>query len=369
MPYSRAPRYCKKSRRKIGSSFKERRRFTFSKDIKSLALIGPFADEKAIKGFWACCGDDNDCVTVYEGIKKLLPDVKITVVPACSAQWDDDTFDFTAAIAAAEEADAVLLCVGEPQNYSGEGNSRADIRLPGMQEELVYEVGLANDNTAMLLFTGRPLVLTDVKDSVGAILNMWFPGTEGGSAAASLLFGDANPSGKLTMSFPKSVGQCPIYYNHPSTGRPKRKDENTHEKYTSNYIGCGNLPLYPFGHGLSYSKFVYESMTLDTNTLTKGGQIKVSVTLTNDSDVAGAEVVQLYIHDLFASAVRPIAQLIDYKKTEFAPHETKTVEFFVTEPQLRFYDFECNFISEAGDFEIMVGNADNFIFKDTFELI
>ena len=341
----------------------------FSKDIKSIALIGPFADEKAIKGFWACCGDDNDCVTVKEGIEKLLPDVKITVVPTCTAEWDDDTFDFSEAVAAAENADAVVLCVGEPQNYSGEGNSRADIRLPGMQEELVYEVGLANDNTAMLLFTGRPLVLTDVENSVGAILNMWFPGTEGGSAAASLLFGDANPSGKLTMSFPKAVGQCPIYYNHPATGRPKRKDENTHEKYTSNYIGCGNLPLYSFGHGLSYSDFVYNSMTLDTKTLTKDGAIKVSVSVTNNSDVDGVEVVQLYMHDIFASAVRPIQQLIAFERTEIKAHETKTVEFVVKEQMLRFYDFECNYISEPGDFEIMTGHADNFKFVDTFTLV
>lgn len=170
------------------------------------------------------------------------------------------------------------------------------------------------------------------------------------------------------MSFPKAVGQCPIYYNHPSTGRPKRQGELEHEMYTSNYIGCGNLPLYPFGHGLSYSNFVYESLELDTDRMTKDSEINVKITIKNDSDRAGKETVQLYMRDLYASSVRPIQSLIGFKKVELAAGESKTVEFKITEPQLRFYDFDCNFISEPGKFEVSTGYADHLILTKTFVL-
>lgn len=340
-----------------------------SKNIKSIALIGPFADNKCIKGFWSCNGEDKDCVTVKEGIENLLPGVKITALNGCSNKWNELSRDgFAEAVEAAKNADAVVLCVGEPQNYSGEGNSRADLGLPGLQEDLVKEVLAVNENAAILLFTGRPLVLTSLSEKAPAILNMWFPGTEGGNAAARLLFGDANPSGKITMSFPKAVGQCPIYYNHPSTGRPKRQGELEHEMYTSNYIGCGNLPLYPFGHGLSYSNFVYESLELDTDRMTKDSEINVKITIKNDSDRAGKETVQLYMRDLYASSVRPIQSLIGFKKVELAAGESKTVEFKITEPQLRFYDFDCNFISEPGKFEVSTGYADHLILTKTFVL-
>ena len=341
-----------------------------SKDTKSIALIGPFAKTNAIKGFWACDGEDKDCVSVKEGIEKLVPGAKITVAEGCSAEWNNLSKDgFADAISAAKNAEAVVLCVGEPQNYSGEGNSRADITLPGVQEELVKEILAVNKNAVVVLFTGRPLVLTDIDAIAPAILNMWFPGTEGGSAAASLLFGDANPSGKVTMSFPKAVGQCPIYYNHPATGRPKRRGELEHEAYTSNYIGCGNLPLYSFGHGLSYSDFVYESLEIDTDKLTKDSEINVTVTVRNDSAVPGKEVVQLYFRDLFASTVRPIQSLIGFEKVEIAAGETATVTFKVTEPQLRFYDASCNFISEPGKFELSCGYADHLKLTKTFELV
>lgn len=341
-----------------------------SKDIKSVALIGPFAKTNAIKGFWSCDGEDKDCVSVKEGIEKLVPGAKITVAEGCSAEWNKLSKDgFEEAILAAKNAEAVVLCVGEPQNYSGEGNSRADITLPGVQEELVKEILNVNKNAAVLLFTGRPLVLTEIDAIAPAILNMWFPGTEGGSAAASLLFGDVNPSGKVTMSFPKAVGQCPIYYNHPATGRPKRRGELEHEAYTSNYIGCGNLPLYSFGHGLSYSNFVYESLELDTDKLTKDSEINVKVTVRNDSNRAGKETVQLYIRDLFASTVRPVQSLIAFKKVEIAAGESVTIELKVTEPQLRFYDAGCNFISEPGKFEISTGYADHLKLTKTFELV
>lgn len=340
-----------------------------SKDIKSIALIGPFADNNAIKGFWSCNGEDKDCVTVKSGVENLLPGVKVTVVKGCSAEWNQLSKDgFAEAVEAAKNADAVVLCVGEPQNYNGEGNSRADIGLPGVQLELAKEVLAVNENAVAVVFTGRPLTLVELDEIAPAILNMWFPGTEGGNAAAALLFGDANPSGKVTMSFPKAVGQCPIYYNHPSTGRPKNREELYHEAYTSNYIGCGNLPLYSFGHGLSYSKFVYESLELDTDTMTNDSSITVTVTVRNDSDRPGKEVVQLYMRDLFASAVRPIQSLIDFKKVEIGAGETAKVTFKVSEPQLRFYDADCNYISEPGKFHLSTGYADHLLHTKTFEL-
>ena len=341
-----------------------------SEDIKKLALIGPFADSKEIKGFWSCCGKDEECVSVYEGIRALLPNAEITVVGGCSAQWNElDRSGFGEAVEAARNADAVILCLGEPQNYSGEGNSRADIGLPGVQNELAALCLEANGNTAALIFSGRPLTLCELDATCPAILEMWFPGSEGGNAAAELLFGRANPSGKVSMSFPKAVGQCPIYYNHPSTGRPKKTAEEVHQGYASNYIGCGNLPLYPFGHGLSYTEFVYEAMELDSHTLTADGEICVTVRVRNAGQRDGKEVVQLYIRDLYASAVRPIQQLVAFEKVFIPAGETRTVIFKVKEPMLRFYNARCEYISEAGDFDIFVGHADHPYLKDGFKLI
>ena len=342
----------------------------FACDVKKIALIGPFADTGAIKGSWAGSGRDEECVTVREGIAKLLPDAQITVVEGCTASFSDkDTSGFDAAVNAAIEADTVILCLGEPQTYSGEGCSRTDLRLPGVQEELARAVSKANKCSALLLFGGRPLVLTDIVDDVHAILEMWMPGTEGGNAAASLLFGKVNPSGKLTASFPKSVGQCPIYYNYYRTGRPKRKPDGEYEAYTSNYLDCGNLPLFFFGEGLSYTEFVYESMTLDKNELDENGEINVSVTVRNAGERDGKEVVQLYLRDLVSGTVRPVQELIDFRKIELRGGETKTVTFKITEPMLRYYNFDCEFVSEKGDFTVSVGYADHMKLTERFTLV
>lgn len=342
----------------------------FSKEHKKIAIIGPFADNHEILGFWKCRGENEDSITVKDGVQNLLPNAEIIAVAGCSNKWNElDKSGFEGAIVAAKGADAVILCLGEPQNYSGEGNSRTDIDLPGVQNELAEAVISANPNTAVVLFTGRPLAIKKLNDIAPAILNMWFPGTEGGNAVAELLFGIANPCGKLTMTFPKTVGQCPIYYNHANTGRPKTKaDDDRHLIYHSNYIDCGNLPLYSFGHGLSYSNFVYENMTLSSNEMTADSEIEVAVTIYNDSDVAGKETVQLYMRDLVASNVRPIQQLIDFKKVLFEPYERKVIKFVVTEPMLRFWNNENEFVSEAGKFALSVGFADNLIKTDYFVL-
>ncbi|MBE6640700.1 MAG: beta-glucosidase [Ruminococcaceae bacterium] len=340
----------------------------FSKDVKKIALIGPFADSNEIKGFWSCHGKDADCVTVLEGVRAAMPDAEISVANGCSPLWNEkSTEGFAEAVSMAKEADAVVLCLGEPQTYSGEGNSRADIRLPGMQEELAKAIIAANPNCAAVLFNGRPLALTGI-NNCPAILEMWFPGSEGGNAAADLLFGNAVPCGKLTMSFPKEVGQCPIYYNHPSTGRPKWTAEDVHQRYASNYIGCGNLPLYCFGHGLSYTKFEYEAMELSGTRISAEESLTVSIKVKNAGKYAAKETVQLYIRDIFASTVRPVQQLVAFEKIFLAPGEAKTVTFTVTEEMLRFYDADCKHVSEAGEFVIFTGYADHRYKEARFRL-
>lgn len=339
-----------------------------SEGLNRVALIGPFAQEQGINGFWSCCGRDEDTVTMAQGVRKLLPRAEITIAQGCGFHWDDtDTSGFAAAVEAAKNAQAVILCLGEPQTYSGEGNCRADIRLPGMQLELAKAVIDANPSTAVVLFHGRPLDISSLDEIAPAILSMWFPGTEGGNAAANLLFGRANPCGKLDMTFPRSIGQCPIYYNHPNTGRPHWTSEAKQQHFASDYIDCPTLPLYSFGHGLSYSSFVYSDMQVSSPVLTAETCIQVSVTVKNDSPRPGKEVVQLYMRDPVASVVRPVQQLIGYQKLAFAPGEEKRVTFPVTEEMLRFWNFEGQHTSEPGTIQLMVGYADHFLLSQHIE--
>lgn len=342
----------------------------FSKSLKKIAVIGPLGNDHEILGFWKCNGINDESVTVYEGIKNLLPNAEITVVNGCSKMPNElDKSGFNEAIEAARNADAVLLCLGENQNHSGEGNSRTSLDLPGVQGELAEAVAAVNPNCAAVTFSGRPLSLSNINKTVPAILHMWMPGNEGGNAVANLIFGDANPCGKLSMSFPYSVGQCPIYYNHAQTGRPKAAKFNfVHKAYCSNYVDGPNLPLFSFGHGLSYSNFVYEGMTLSANEMTADSTIEVAITVKNDSDIAGKEVVQLYMRDLFASNTRPIQQLIDFKKVDFAANETKVIKFTVKEEMLRFWNNEHKFVSEPGEFELYTGYADHLIHTNKFIL-
>ncbi len=341
-----------------------------SRDVKKIALIGPFADEKEIIGFWFCNGRSEEATTVAEGVSALLKDSRVTVVRGCGSKFDDlDCSGIPAAVQAAKEADAVILCLGEPQNYTGEGNCRTDLGLPGVQLELARQVIDANPNTAAVVFNGRPLVLTELDAIAPAILTMWFPGTEGGNAVADLVFGLSNPCGKLPMTFPKSVGQIPIYYNRTSTGRPRWTKEAGHRGYTSDYIDCSTLPLYSFGHGLSYAKFEYSGLTLSADTLDADSELTVTVKVKNTSNVPGKEVVQLYMQDVLGSVVRPIQQLLAFQKLEFAPGEEKCVRFTVTEPMLRFWNFDNQHVSEPGDFRLMVGCADNFVAEAAFKLV
>ena len=340
----------------------------FNSNVKSIALIGPFADNNAIRGNWACHGKDEDCVTMLEGVRNLLPQAKITSVKGCDNLWDGtDTSGIAEAVEVAKKVDIVILCLGERQEYSGEGNCMANITLTAPQMELARAVIGANPKTAVVLFNGRPMVIPELDEIAPAILDMWMPGCEGGNAAANLLFGKANPSAKVPMSFPRSVGQIPVYYNHPNTGRPKR-DDNTWRGYCSSYIDCKNSPLYAFGHGLSYSNFRYDSLLIDKTSMDKNGNIGVAIVLTNTSNTVGKEVVQLYLHDKVASTVRPVCQLIDFKKVTLAPGETTTVTFTVTEEQLRIWSKNKKWESEAGEFTLFTGHSANLLFPTDFTL-
>ena len=234
--------------------------------------------------------------------------------------------------------------------------------------ELARQVVQANPNTAVLLFNGRPLVLTELAETAPAILEMWYPGTEAGNAAARLLWGDANPCGKLSAGLARSVGQYPMPYNRMNTGRPKPPPDSRAVPFTSCYLDMPNLPLYPFGYGLSYTSFTYEKLVLNRETMTKDDELLVTVTVRNTGSVPGKETVQLYLRDPVASVVRPVQQLIDYRKVFLNPGESAEVVFTVHEKQLRFFNMDGKEISEPGEFRISTGYADHLILTKSFLL-
>ena len=340
------------------------------KDVKRIALIGPFAEETRLNGFWSRPGAERYTVTLPEGIRNLLPDAELNIVRGCGANFEDtETAGIAEAVRVAAGADVVILAVGEPEDYSGEGRSRAELSLPGPQMQLIREVTAANRNTAVLLFNGRPLVLTELTETVPAILEMWYPGTEAGNAAARLLWGEANPCGKLSAGLPRSVGQYPMPYNRMNTGRPKPLPDDRAVPFSSCYLDMPNLPLYSFGYGLSYTSFTYESLITSERTLKKNGEIQVTITVQNTGNTAGKETVQLYMRDPVASVVRPVQQLIDSRKISLRPEERAEVVFTVREEQLRFYNMEGREVSERGEIQLSTGYADHLILTESIEII
>jgi len=340
-----------------------------SKGIRKLALIGPFAEETHLNGFWSRPGAERYTVTLPEGIRDLCPDIELIIEKGCGAALGDtDMTGIAAAVEAAKNAEAVVLCLGEPEDCSGEGRSRTDVTLPGSQLALAEAVVRANPNTAVLLFNGRPLVLTELAETVPAILEMWYPGTEAGHAAARLLWGDANPCGKLSAGMPRTTGQYPMPYNRTNTGRPKPQPDSGVFPFSSSYLDTPNLPLYSFGHGLSYTDFEYVNLSLDKTSITRDETLTVTVTVRNAGSRPGKEAVQLYLRDLVASVVRPVQQLIDYRKISLEPGEEKDVVFTVTEKQLRFWNFNCEEVSEPGTFELSAGWADHLKLTKRFTL-
>ena len=338
-------------------------------DLKRVALIGPFAEETRLNGFWSRPGAEKDTVTIPEGIRNLMPDLDLVIEKGCGAEiGDTDRSGITRAVRAAAGAEAVIPLLGELENDSGEGRSRADLTLPGMQQELAEQVIAANQNTAVVLFNGRPLVLAELDRIAPAMLEMWYPGTEAGNALARLLWGEANPCGKLSAGLPRATGQYPMPYNRMNTGRPKPQPDTKAFPFSSCYLDTPNLPLYSFGYGLSYTEFEYESLVPDRTVITRDEALRVTVTLRNAGQRAGKEVVQLYMRDRVASVVRPVQQLIDYRKVFLAPGERAEVTFMVTEKQLRLWNFDCREVSEPGVFELSCGWADHLLLTKAFEL-
>lgn len=328
----------------------------FDTSAKKVAVIGPFAD-KGMIGFWACLGKAEEAVSVAQGVKNLLPDAIVTCQEGCSSKLNEtDISGVEKAVELAKESDIVILTVGEEAYHSGEGNSRAEIKLSIAQQTLIKQVVAVNPKTAVVLFNGRPLVLNGIIDDMPALVDAWQPGTEGGNAIANLLFGKVNFSAKLPMTFPKTEGQIPIYYNSFRTGRPKG-DDSSDAGYCSRYQDVGNLPLFPFGYGLSYSTFQISKPTLSTNVITKKDKLVAEVIVKNTSKVDGEVVLQAYIGDDYASLVRPVKELKDYKKVMLKAGEEKTVKFKITEEMLRFWSANNKFESEYGSFTLWISDC------------
>jgi beta-glucosidase len=338
----------------------------------TIALIGPLANsQRDMIGNWSAAGDASKAVTLLQGIKNKLGDgVKILHAPGAYITSDtamlkkayqkarieaQDTANaaqmLNDAVALAKQADVVIMALGESQGMSGEAASRSNISIPENQQQLLKAVHATGKPIVLVLMNGRPLALEWEDAHIPSILETWFLGTEAGNAIADVLFGDYNPSGKITMTFPRNVGQVPIYYNHRSTGRPL--DPNN--KYTSKYLDVPNDPLYPFGYGLSYTKFAYSAPQLDKQQLKASEQLRVSVEVSNTGDYDGEEVVQLYIRDKTASVTRPVKELKGFRKIALKKGEKRSVSFTITTNDLKFYDKDMKWTYEPGDFTVFVG--------------
>jgi len=335
-----------------------------SDKLKKIAVIGPFGDTEEILGNWLCFGPKQYgkgvIKTVKEAIMERVPDCQVEYVSGCTWDLDAKDGDFSKAVKAAKNADAVVLCIGEHQSHSGEGNSRVNINLPEAQMELARQVIGANSNTAALLFCGRPLTIVELNEICPSILCMWQPGTSGSKAAARLLFGDVVPSGKLTMTWPRAVGQCPLYYNSTRTGRPCwGREVQKKRSMTSNYIDEFTYPLYQFGYGLSYTSFAYSDAEISNDVMRAEDKLKVSVKVKNTGKYDADEIVLLYIKDHFGSVVRPVKELKDYKKIHLKSGEEQVVEFEITEETLKFIRKDMTFGAEEGEFTAIIGNSGN----------
>lgn len=334
------------------------------KNTRSVALIGPLADnQKDMLGTWHVAGDETKVITLLEGIKQTAPDVRINFARGAGFNGNDKS-GFAEAIAAARRSEVVIMAIGEDYTQSGEAASRSEIGLPGPQQELIEAIHAMGKPIVAVVMAGRPLTINWIDENIPAVLNAWHLGTMSGKAIAETLFGDSNPGGKLTITFPKNVGQIPIYYNMKNTGRPF----DANNKYTSKYLDVSNEPLYPFGYGLSYTTFEYSNLSLSSDAMDMGGSIKVTVTVKNTGKYAGKEVVQLYIRDLVGSVTRPVKELKGFEKISLAPGESKQVSFNITIKDLEFYTRDMSFKAEAGDFKVFVGTNSTETLEANFKL-
>ena len=337
-----------------------------NKSINNLALIGPLADAPHDQmGTWVFDGRGENSITPRTTLTKMLGD-RLHFAKGLKISRTRTNEGFADAIAAAKKSDAIVFVAGEESILSGEAHSRANINLPGAQEELILELAKLDKPLILVIMAGRPITLGNILESVDAVLFAWHPGTMAGPALTDLLFGDASPSGRLPVTWPKEVGQIPIYYNHKNTGRPPEPEKFV-QMYDipvgawqsslgndSHYLDAGYLPQYPFGYGLSYSNFKYGKASLSTNTIKMEESLIASITITNTGKVTATETVQLYIRDLFADITRPVRELKGYERVELAAGESKTVSFTLSTDDLAFHNQQMEKVTEPGDFHLWI---------------
>lgn len=340
-----------------------------SKQTKKIALIGPFAKAKSDNnGFWSYDWPDDTAriSSLWEGVqKKVNTDTKLFYAKGCNIN-DTVRTGFAEAVAVANEADIVIISVGEARDMSGEAKSRSSIQLPGVQEELIKTIMATGKPVVVMISAGRPLIFNWTADHAPAILNTWWLGTEAGNAMADVLFGDYNPSGKLPMSFPRTEGQIPIYYNYYNTGRPATSDSDRF--YRSAYIDLSIHPKYPFGYGLGYSKFEYSEIRMSKKEFKPGEKVDAIVTVRNTGEYDGEEVVQLYIRDITGSVVRPVKELKGFQKILLKKGEAKEIRFTIGADNLRFYNDKLQYIYEPGEFKLFIGGSSADVKETNFQL-
>ncbi len=340
-----------------------------------IAVVGPLGSTRAnMPGTWSVAADFDRYKSLYEGIKDAVGNKAEVVYAKGSNLESDPVLEANAtmfgremrdprseeellaeALATVADADVIVAAMGESSEYSGESSSRTELELPATQRRLMEALLATGKPVVMLNFSGRPTVMSWEAENVPAILNVWFGGSEAADAIADVVFGDVNPSGRLTATMPRSIGQVPIYYNHLNTGRPLAADAKGFVKFRSNYLDVPNTPLYPFGYGLGYTTFDYSPVRLSANTLTGDGSLTATVTVKNTGSREGTETVQLYIRDLVGSVSRPVKELKGFERITLAPGESRDVTFTVTPEMLKFYNFNLDFVNEPGDFDLMVG--------------
>jgi beta-glucosidase len=337
-----------------------------SKTVRTLAVIGPLAqDRRAMLGSWAAAGRAEDAVTPLEGIQAAVG-AGTRVLHAKGAEiLGTDQSGFAEAVRIARGADAVVMFLGEDQDMSGEASNRTSLDLPGVQEQLALAVQATGKPVVVVLFNGRPLSIGALDEEVPAIIEAWFPGVEAGHAIADVLFGDANPAGRLPVTFPRNVGQVPIHYAHKNTGRPPSEKE----KYSSKYLDVSWTPLYAFGHGLSYTTFRYDRLTAKRPRIGVDGTQEVEVVVTNTGRRAGDEVVQLYVRDDVGSVTRPVKELRGFRRIHLQPGETRTLTFVLAADDLAFYDIGMKRVVEPGTFTLFAGGNSVDLLEARFEVV
>jgi len=341
-----------------------------SKNIKTIAFIGPLVKAvKQNKGYWDIevpGVDSNFIVSQWEGLEnKVGAETRLLYAKGCEIEGSDKS-GFKEAVKIAKKSDVVILSIGERRDMSGEAHSRNNIDIPGVQEELLKELLATGKPVVVLINAGRPLVFNYTADNATAILYTWWLGSEAGNAIADVLFGDYNPCAKLPITFPRSVGQIPVYYSHFNTGRPV----NSHDFPNTSYIDLSVDPKYEFGYGLSYSTFLYSDLQISQKKMSIDEKNEVSLTVTNTGKYAGEEIVQLYLRDIVGSLVRPLKELKDFRKISLKAGESKTITFKIDKEKLSFYNQQLQWVAEPGDFDLMIGASSSDIrLKDRFQLV